>query len=163
MSEITLPRELQTNSKMASEKVPVDTVVTIKPSPEDVDRLQKDLGMIQITGARLQALHDVGLHVEQIGGLRTWKGGMFLTQDAVLQTIGRLGQIVADPDAKPKDVTNAATALSALTNALTRLSTGAVKMDRDVAEVTMQADDIKRNSFRPGHGMHLKAVTPIKV
>lgn len=158
MNEVVLPSHLLTKSEMGKEQVPVDTVLDKSFNPEDLDHLQKHLGLIHVPGARVQALHDFGLGVEQIGGLRTWKGGMYLTQNAVLQTIGRLGQIVSDPDSKPRDIAAAAREITGLTNALTRLSTGAVKMDRDVAEVHIQRDEQKRNTFKAG-----MAAAPINV
>jgi hypothetical protein len=158
MSEVALPVELKTNSKMGTEKVPVDTVVENNYSPEDIDRLQKDLGHFRLTGARLTAMRDLGLNAEQLGFLRTLKGGIILSADSVLQAIGKLGQVVEDPETKLKDRLEACKVIATLTNSLSKLSSGAVRSERDVAEVVMQRDEQKRNTFRAG-----MAAAPINV
>jgi hypothetical protein len=153
MSEaVVLPKHLVTDSEAGQEKVPVDTTVKIACSPEDVDRLQKHLGHFQISGARLAAMHDLGLNAEQMGFLRTLKGGIILSADSVLQTIARLGLVVEDADTKMADRLKAASVIATLTNSFSKLAQGAVRSERDVAEVHIARDEQKRNSFRPGIG-----------
>lgn len=165
MSEPVFPPEL-VSKPVVNESIPVDLAVTRPISPEQIDRLKVDLGHVQITGKRLTALRDLGMAGEQLGVLRTLKGGVLVSADALVQAIGKMEQIMEDPNSKPKEVKEAASTLAALTNAYIRLSTGAVKMDRDVAEVVIARDEQKRNIFQPGRAMAGAAqsgLSPIQV
>lgn len=152
MNEPTLPPEL-VSKPVVQETIPVDLNVARPISPEHIDRLKADLGHVQITGQRLTALRDLGMAGEQLGVIRTMKGGVLVSADALVQAIGKMEQIIEDPNSKFKEVKEASATLAALTNAYIRLSTGVVKMDRDVAEVVIARDEQKRNIFQPGRGM----------
>jgi hypothetical protein len=150
MAELTLPRNLSTPSTAGEEHLPVDVQGVADYNPEQIDRLAKDLGHIQITGARLKALRDIGLSAEQLGVLRTLKGGIMVSADSALQTMGQLSKLIEEPGTKVKDRIEAAKALANMVNAMTRLATGSVKIDTDIAKTVIEVDRVKRNRFQPG-------------
>jgi hypothetical protein len=151
-AEVELPKRLTTDSEDGREQVPVDMAATMNYAPEDIDKLKDVLGMSTFTGARLRAIRDVGLNVEAFGFLRYLKGGTAMTVESILQVTNELTKIVLDPGSSKRDKKEAAAVIASLSNAFSKVSTGAVKSDRDVAEVAMQKDEQKRNIFRPGVG-----------
>lgn len=166
--EINVPKELETLPERPTDnaKVPVSLTSDHEFNPQQIDELCKHLGHVHVTGQRLKALHSLGVSGEQLGILRTLKGGVIVSADSLVQAIGRIETALENPDLKHKEVVEYSKTLAFLTNAYIRLSTGAVKMDRDVAEVVIEQDKQRRNTFAPGRritGMPQAGHPPIPV
>lgn len=156
--EIKIPLKHDENPFMADPtKVPVPLTSDHELTAESIDRLVKDLGHCQVNGARLKSLHSLGVAAEQLGILRTLKGGVVISADSLVQMIGRVEKEMDKADLKPKEKVELAKTLAYLTNAYIRLSQGAVKMDKDVAEVVIEQDKQRRNTFAPG-----KRINPVQ-
>jgi hypothetical protein len=150
--EIKVSEKLENPFEQASDRVKLPVTLTADHDllPEHVDEIVKHLGHVQINGARLRGLHDLGVAGEQMGILRMLKGGVVVSADSLVQMIGRVEKEMDNPDLKLKEKVELAKTLAYLTNAYIRLSSGAVKMDKDVREVVIAEDKSRRNSFAPG-------------
>lgn len=163
---INVPPALEELPERATDnaKVPVTLTSEHEFNPQQIDELCKHLGHVHVTGQRLKSLHSLGVAGEQLGILRTLKGGVIVSADSLVQAIGRIEAALENQELKHKEVVEYSKALAFLTNAYIRLSQGAVKMDRDVAEVVLQEDKQRRNTFAPGRrisGMPQAGQAPI--
>ena len=153
MSEpINVPQALEEPMERLSDnaKVPVTLAAEHDFNPQQFDELCKHLGHVQLNGERLRALHKLGCSGEQLGILRLLKGGVIVSADSLVQAIARVEVALENKELKQKDVVELSKALAYLTNSYIKLSQGAVKMDRDVAEVVIEQDKQRRNTFAPG-------------
>jgi hypothetical protein len=103
-----------------------------------------------VNGERLQALHDMGMAGEQLGALRLYKGAIFVSVDSLTQMIGAATQIGEDTTRNMKERQEAWRTVGYLANCLSKVTTGAVKMDHTVVQAVMEVDQKRRNSFQPG-------------
>jgi hypothetical protein len=162
MSDIDLPDELTTKAEVEKIQVPVDMVVDRTYTPEQMDQLAKNNGFL-IDFSKMRALQAIGLTAEQLGALRQYKGGVIVTLAGVLSALGKCTAIMEDESDKYglKDKLDVAKVIGYLANSVSKVTTGAVKMDRDVAEVVMERDRRTRQSFQPGQCVTLnKADSP---
>jgi hypothetical protein len=162
MTELNLPEKLDVTEgekNTDSVKLPVPLTHDQDISAEAVDQLIKDLGHVQINGARLKALHSLGCAAEQIGILRTLKGGVIVSADSLVQAIGRIEKELDTPEIKLKEKVELSKTLAYLTNAYIRLSQGAVKMDVSVINAVTEQDKARRNTFAPGKRVSAAPIT----
>lgn len=151
MTETELQTQLDKENLRPDVTVPVEMVAERDYSAEQIDALAK-AGNYLIRGDRMKFLRDLGMHAEQLGALRQYKGGIILTLDGVTRAINKVMEVIEDDSGKYKlkERLEAGKLLAYLTGQLSKLTSGAIKMDRDVAEVVMGKDQQRRQSFQPG-------------
>lgn len=154
-----LPDNVQPRREREPVSMPVELVGVREFSPEQVKQLQDKLGMVQVNGARLMALPEVGELAMQMGILKTVKGSTLISQDTIVQCLVKCGNIVADETGKVKEKTKqeAMRLVGYLTGALSKVNMTIVKVGATEHEVKMEADKQQRNSFKAG-----MAVRPVK-
>lgn len=138
-------------SKPESIRAIVDVTAEREFNAEQITESARSGGYV-INGDRLRILRDFGASAEQLGPLRLMKGGIVVSLDALMQAITAATKIVMDEsgDYKTKDKIEAGKLIGYLANATSKVTSGAVGMDRAVAEVVMEADSRRRQSFGPG-------------
>lgn len=149
--EPVIPNHLQANVDDPI-KAPFSMTAERSYTPDQLTELAKRGGYV-VNGERLRILHEVGASAEQMGALRTLKGGVFLSLDAMCLVISKAADLAVDPESKPKDRVEMGKLVGYLGNAISKTTSGAVKMDRDVAEVVMEDDRRRRQSFAPGQAV----------
>lgn len=150
-SEQELQAQLEKETAVPQVSVPVEMTVTRNYSAEQIDKLAQ-AGNYLLRADRLKFLHELGLHGEQLGALRQYKGGIFMNLDAITRTINEVTKVIEDDSGKYKlkERLEAGKLLAYLTGQLSRLTSNAIKMDRDVVEAVRENDKIRRQSFQPG-------------
>jgi hypothetical protein len=150
--DINLPDHMDRSRETMQDqvKVPVPLTSDHELVPEQMDTMLKELGLVHVTGARLRALHGLGVAAEQLGVIRSLKGGAMVSADSLVHAIGKTQEQLENKELKLKERIELTKTLTYLTNAYIRLSQGVVKMDRDVAEVVIEQDKQKRHVFAPG-------------
>lgn len=130
--------------------MPVELSGVRSYTPEQVERLQKEIGMTGVRTARMIALPELGRLAKELGIIETIKGSTLVGQETIVACLVAAGRIVDDDAAKPKAKQEAMRLVGYLTGALSKLNLTVVKVDATVAEVTMEVDKQRRNSFKAG-------------
>jgi hypothetical protein len=148
---VELPPTLQAREpKEAVETVPVEMAAKRTYSPENVDRLQKHLGLVAINGTRMKSLQELGVEFRALGIMDYFKAGVLITHESLLQAINYLSKIVEDEKAKPAARKEASKNLAYISEKLIKLQLGAVKVEQTATDVVVSADKVRRQSFQPG-------------
>lgn len=150
---MNLPKELRPQERVESVQVPIDMTESRELTVDQINRLQGSLGLIKVNGERLRALHDLGHAGEQLGSLRILKGSVMVSVDAIGQMIGAATAAAEVPDRPVKERQAFMQIVGYLSGQLIKVATGAVKMDRDVVEVSMEVEQKRRHSFQPGQAV----------
>lgn len=159
MNEI-LPNHADLKPVPEKTATPIDLSVEREYNAQHVTELAKT-GEYVVSGDRLRILRDLGCAAEQLGSLRLNKGATVISIDGLTCAITAAQKIV-DSDGENytlKQRLEAGKLLGYLANILSKVTSGAVKMDRDVAEVVMEADQRRRQSFQPGQAIVIPSKT----
>lgn len=161
MNEPVIPSHLGAPAKEESVLASIELSAEREIDTAKLNELARVGGYV-VNADRLKVLRDFGCAAEQLGALRIMKGSIVLTLDGLTRAMTAAQQVVDDETGayKLKEKLEAAKVIGYLGNTLSKVTTGAVKMDRDVAEVVMEADQRRRNSFAPGQKVVRQAVQP---
>lgn len=155
---IDLPPHLRTSVPKENVQMPIDVIGEREYKPEEVQRICEAGGII-LDPKRLKSLHDLGFAAEQLGILRTLKGGVVVGYAGATKAI-EAAAAIADGDPMThsvKDRLEAAKVVGYLAGQIIKVAAGAVKMDRDVVETVMTQDRKTRQSFAPGTAVRLNS------
>lgn len=148
-----LPKHLQPDPEKPLEvDVPILTTETRVLSAEHIERCRDQFGLTEINPARMRAIAELGIHAKGIGVLQTIHGSYMITREAILKAIDQLSVIVNDTTGAYKDGKKRAAAQSIgyLAGQLSKINKDEVGIEQTVAEVQIQEDKTRRQSFQVG-------------
>ena len=86
-TNLTLSARLRHSSPEQKVSVPVELIATRNLNAEQVQKLEMQLGVVHLNANYLKPLRHVGCGAEQLGIIRTTRGGVLMTPQALLQAI----------------------------------------------------------------------------
>jgi hypothetical protein len=150
-----IPTRFQAKPIVDDPQVSTGLSVSRTYDPAQINALQ-NLGMVKLDGDRFRSLGELGKAVNSIGLVDILNGGVLISADNLTQAIAFCGRVVSgEPDEDGKvptrqDRLKASRELGYLSGQLARVSGNATKGVREVAEVAIQVDKQRRQSFQPG-------------
>jgi hypothetical protein len=154
---IELPKHLTTKVEKENIQVSIDIIGEREFKPEEVQRICEAGGII-IDPKRLKSLHDLGFAAEQLGILRTLKGGIVVGLNGVALAVQANNQILEDPDPEKyttKERLEAGKLAGYLAGQMSKVAKDTVTMDKAVVDTVMNQDKKTRQSFAPGTAVRL--------
>lgn len=163
---VQIPDRFRAKPLIDDPQVSTDLSVSRTYEPAQINALQ-NLGMIKVDGDRFKSLSDLGEAAKSIGLVKLIHGGYIVSADNLLQAIGFCGQIVSgEPNSDGKTPSNkermeAAKLSGYLAGQLAKVNGTVTKVEQARAEVAIQVDKQRRQSFQPGMTITVQEKAPV--